>query len=826
MPHELKPGHRIGRLVIESLVGRGGMGEVYSAYDEHLDRRVAVKALRQDRRWSQEQALRFLREARTLSRLDHPNICRIHDLIVEDDEQYLILELVEGDTLTRALEKGLDHETKLSIALDIASALAAAHQRQIVHRDLKPDNVMISTGGETRVLDFGLSRSAEEAELSPLGVSAPARTSDLAHSLGDEDGATVTMVETGAAERPPSDLPRSGQTVRTRHGAVVGTPAFMSPEQARGEPVTEATDLYSLGLVLQIMWSATSPYEPGLKAEEVLARARGAKTQRPTAVRSDIANLIEKLLTNEPLSRPSAAETVTILESIRDRTQRILRRVAGVAALVVAVTLGVGYVLNIQKERSAAVEARDDAVRAQEGLEQVVSYLISTFRGANPNQDASELTVADLLESGVDRLRTNLPEDPSVRVRILTALATVHRNLGLQRQAGELLVEAQATELPGDEPILGLNLLWERSALATEEGRFAEAEELARDHLALTQRLPPETNYLVSRLSASWKNLADALAAQQKYDEAVTALHETFKGDFPAADAWEANYRLGVVLSQAERHDQARPLLDRAIQLATEAHGENHFNTAITLQSAGIDATMERDYVRGERLLRRSLASLASSSGDDSLTYANGACNLANMLELVDRHEEALVEARTCREIVAKLDAGPFYMSWSGNRIASALQGLGQLEEAEAHFREGLATFRALDENHAQLPSSLQFLAGNLTQQGRYDEAEGLLEESLGQVEARHGVGNFRTFPTLEKLAEVRWRKGEIARARRTQSKMLDAARNSEVAARPGITSSLEDFVGLLRDLNRTEDVMEVEAALEELRVDSAVPKN
>src|SRR5215212_2394938 len=150
-------GERFGHIRVTEVVGSGGMGDVYGGYDEKLERKVAVKVLSPDQRLEAEARERLLREARALSRLDHANICRIYDYIESDKVDLLVLEYIDGQTLADVTEKTSRGE-KLRIASAVAGVLVAAHRAGIVHRDLKPDNVMITTTGEVKVLDFGLAR--------------------------------------------------------------------------------------------------------------------------------------------------------------------------------------------------------------------------------------------------------------------------------------------------------------------------------------------------------------------------------------------------------------------------------------------------------------------------------------------------------------------------------------------------------------------------------------------------------------------------------------------------------------------------------------------
>src|SRR5688500_5312373 len=189
-------GGRVGHYHVVRVLGRGGMGEVYEGWDETLQRRVALKSIRADRRLDAASRNRFLRPPRALSQLDDPAICRIFDYVQGDDSDLLVLELIEGRTLREALERGIEFREKLRIAEAIARALVAAHRAGVVHRDLKSDNVMLTESGAVKVLDFGLARSA----FVPEGPDVAEEASD------DLDDANETLARSAPRMAPaPSD---------------------------------------------------------------------------------------------------------------------------------------------------------------------------------------------------------------------------------------------------------------------------------------------------------------------------------------------------------------------------------------------------------------------------------------------------------------------------------------------------------------------------------------------------------------------------------------------------------------------------------------------
>jgi serine/threonine protein kinase len=230
-------GHKIGNYEILSLLGTGGMGEVYLARDARLDRQIALKLLPAQFTQDPDQVRRFEREARAASALNHPNIITIHDIGQEGGTHFIAMEFIAGRTLREIIARQkVDLVKALNIAVQIASALAAAHAAGIVHRDVKPENVMVRPDGLVKVLDFGLAKPA-----------AP----------------NLVEVTTGRLRRLEM------VSLQTDPKMLMGTLAYLSPEQGRGEPVDYRTDIFSLGVVLYEMVSGARPFD-GQNATAIL----------------------------------------------------------------------------------------------------------------------------------------------------------------------------------------------------------------------------------------------------------------------------------------------------------------------------------------------------------------------------------------------------------------------------------------------------------------------------------------------------------------------------------------------------------------------------
>ncbi len=209
-------GKALGHYQVSSQLGKGGMGEVYQAKDLKLSRDVAIKVLPEEFAKDTDRVARFQREAKLLASLNHPNIATIHGLEEAGGARFLVMELVEGETLEDQIKKGpIPVEESLKLALQIAEALEAAHEKGVIHRDLKPANIKVTPDGKVKVLDFGLAKAFAGEQVAPNLSNSPT-LSDMA----------------------------------TMQGVILGTAAYMSPEQARGKPVDKRADIWAYGCVL------------------------------------------------------------------------------------------------------------------------------------------------------------------------------------------------------------------------------------------------------------------------------------------------------------------------------------------------------------------------------------------------------------------------------------------------------------------------------------------------------------------------------------------------------------------------------------------------
>jgi serine/threonine-protein kinase len=304
--------------VIEKL-GRGGMGEVYRALDRNLGRQVAVKVLPEEFTSDPERLARFEREAKLLAALNHPNIAAVHERAEEEGRRFLILELVEGETLQTRLDKGaLNFEEALETCRQVAAGLEAAHEKGIVHRDLKPGNIMIAPEGQVKILDFGLAKA----------------------QTGDTTGVDIAHSPTITAQM-------------TEPGAILGTAAYMSPEQARGRAVDKQADIWAFGCVLYECLTGKRAYQGETVSDTLAQILKGEPdwSALPASAPTNIKVLLRRCLQKNPRERwhDISDVRIEISEAITQPpiegaapTKTVSRRRIGIAALITFIMTAIG----------------------------------------------------------------------------------------------------------------------------------------------------------------------------------------------------------------------------------------------------------------------------------------------------------------------------------------------------------------------------------------------------------------------------------------------------------------------------------------------------
>jgi serine/threonine-protein kinase len=647
-------GRTVGNIRLESLLGRGGMGEVYRGFDEKLQRAVAVKTIRAENRLSGTARSRFLREARILSRLAHPSICQVYDLIESDDADFLVLEFVEGQTLEHLrIRRRLEEREVLELAVKIVEPLAVAHREHIIHRDLKPQNIMLTPDGRAKVLDFGIARSTIAELALPISDLEPIETREAPH-----DPERTFHLRSGTA----SSSEFSGAL--TEQGSVVGTVLYMSPEQAAGRELSEASDMFSIGIVLQELLTGAPVYPP-VALPLLIFRVADNESYPVTGVDPEIARLVEDLKHPTPARRPTAVETLERLRYLLDKPNRLRRRrlkvavVTGAFALL-SIVLAVVSWLALSEKRARtraeelALERDREAQRANREAttaNRVVEFLVGLFEEADPEKARGrEVSVKEIVAAGGRRIGERLVDEPLVQARLQETLGSISWKLGDFEAAASLLATARATverERGGDDPALA-ELFALSGAVAIDQGRFDEAAK----HLARAERIfermpaPPVEdrartfNYLGALADAQ----GDLDGAERHYRDSLQLLRT--QPEPPARDLALLLNNLAVIAWRRADYRAAEAAFRESLALNEELLGADHPHLAAQLNNLGILSRDLGDFAESERLHGRALTIAEKALGPEHPDVAS----ILNSLARLYGRQERIAEGKALLE--------------------------------------------------------------------------------------------------------------------------------------------------------------------------------
>jgi serine/threonine protein kinase len=447
--------------------GKGGLGEVYLAEDSELHRRVALKEIQPKHAQDQVSRERFIAEAEITGNLEHPGIVPVYGLgTYHDGRPFYTMRFIKGEDLTTAIRRfhagtlpnftGLEFRWLLRKLVDVCNTVAYAHSRGVLHRDLKPGNIMIGPFGETLVMDWG-----------------------VAKLFGRNEGSAERDTSTLTASGEPAIRCESPNGSATIEGQAVGTPAYMSPEQAAGalDALGPASDVYSLGATLYVMLTDRRPFEGDVK--EVLQNVRDGRWLPPRHLKPRVPKALDAIcrraMAREPRERYGSAAAMAgdierwladepvaaWREPWPDQARRWVRRhqplmagwVAAIAVAVVALALAVPLLSlawrnewaarrDERQQRilalSKASEAQSNAIKATEEkdrAEKALRFLVDTFRKPDPSIDGRTLKVVDLLDHAVKDLDPSFSDQPLMKATLLSAIGETFSGLGMHTES-------------------------------------------------------------------------------------------------------------------------------------------------------------------------------------------------------------------------------------------------------------------------------------------------------------------------------------------------------------------------------------------------------
>ncbi len=773
-------GTHIGHIRFESLLGMGGMGEVYRAFDEKLQRVVAVKTIRAEHRLSGTARARFLREARILSKLANPLICQVYDLIESEAADLLVLEFVDGETLDQ-LRSGrkLSEREVLEVGARIAEALAVAHREHIIHRDLKPANIMVLPSGAVKVLDFGIARSsADDGSAGPASeAAAPAARASgptAPRAVAAETAAPkMHDPESTVAFVAPDAQTSSFSAALTQQGSIVGTILYMSPEQASGDELTEASDVFSFGILLQELLTGRSPYPYEPLPELLLRVAENGSLPilASDGIDPDVARLVEDLKHPIPLRRPTAEACLERLRFLLDKPQRLRRRRLKVIALsttfaLLTLVLAVVSYLAVREKRarsraeSLAVDLEREAIRANREAKtanRVVEFLVDLFEQADPKKSQGrEVTVREIVDLGSQRITRQLADEPLIQARLQDTLGGITRRLGDLVAAAKLLEQALATEereRGPDDPAVAA-VLAHLGAVYVDLGRFAEAESmLSRAERIFGSAATPPVEALASTLNSmgalAYKQ-GDLEAAEARFGRSLALLRTAAKP--PRREVALALNNLAILAWRRADFATAEERYREALVVNEELLGANHPHLAAQLNNMGILARDLGKFDDAERLHLRALAIAEKALGP---RHPDVAAILSSLARLYGK-QGRIAEGTTLLEralAICRTTYGPHHAE-----TATTMLRLGDFERqakrwaaADRLIQGGRAALTAaLGADHARLLEAWTALGRLRRDEGRRKEAEAAFREGVRIGTATLG----RTHPDVQALEQ------------------------------------------------------------------------
>lgn len=726
----LEPGTCVGRFRIERVLGTGGMGQVYQAWDPTLERSVALKALRGGSGRDGEALARFHREALALAQLNHPNVCQIHEWVETTHGTFIAMERVPGETLDRVAPE-LRRREKLQILLAVARALEAAHAKGLVHRDLKPANIMVAReeGGAPRVkvLDFGLARLLDRGEEPPASPGALPALSNL--PAGDE---VATALGSGAAASPSGSFDSHGFSGShswerlTEAGTFMGSPAYASPEQIRGHLARPASDVFSFGIVAWELLFGAHPF-PGEGRDRMQAILRGHRSPLPARLQHPRTRaFLDRCLDLRPDRRPSATEVGVLLE--RELAPPRAWAWAGLAILATLAASAAGVWIHGRG-------IIPDLIRHHPARVVVLPFVNRT----------GNLQYASLIRLVLpDESRARLAEDPHLQVVDPETLSRAFRTLGLA--PGQMPTPAQRVRLAHYlKAALVLRASVEkgtdmslRYTLEDGSGRVRSHGEVQAggDPLAALQALPDvlagEVQHAIAPLDRTEPAQAVRLdsGALMAYAQGMERMATgAYKDALPflRRSALDAPFAPGPVSEYAScLFRTGDPSTDAALRwaLAVSRMARDPYREVVTLKALVLRERDLQHLARAAAFGQEGLA-LARKAGFDTQRAA-----ILNNLGLVLQDQGHLEAAETCFTRAAEIQRSlpdPLGLANSLNNLAILARNRDDFGKAEALYRQALALHRSMGNAYGQA-LALTNLGDLALSQRRFQDAKGFLQ--------------------------------------------------------------------------------------------------
>jgi tetratricopeptide (TPR) repeat protein/predicted Ser/Thr protein kinase len=771
----------IGSYRVLAMLGEGGMGTVYQAEQQNPHRIVALKVIKLG--VASDQLLRrFEQEAEALGRLQHPGIAQIYEAGTADTglgpQPYFAMEFIQGRPLMDyATERRLNTRARLDLMARICDAVNHAHQRGIIHRDLKPGNILVDETGQPKILDFGVARV----------------TDSDAHA-----------------------------TRQTDLGQLIGTLAYMSPEQVLGDPLELdiRSDVYALGVILYELLAGKLPYNTDKKAlHEAVQLIREEDPERLSTIhrsyRGDIDIIVGKALEKDKTRRYASAADLAgdIRRHLTDepivarapsasyQLQKFARRhkavVAGTAAVILVLAAGVvvstWLAFRATRAERAAVEQRNRADSEAEAAKAVNGFLQNDLlaQASSANQSGSsgkpdpEIKVRTALDRAAARIAGKFDRQPEVEAAIRDTISQTYMDLGSYaegRKQSERAVELHRRAVGAENPktLSSMSRLGRSLQL---EGKYAESEALLNQTVASMRRvLSPES----PELAAAMFNLATVDEVRGKYTEAEALFRQTLdirRKLFGTENRATLSSINGLANAYAEqgKYTQAEPLYVQVAEISRRVLGPEHPNTLLANSNLGLNYEAEGEFQKAEALFRETLESRRRVLGPEHPETLISMQLLATAY--TDLNENAKAEAVFLQSLeIRRRTLGPEHPDTllSMTNLASIYHSEGKYAQAEALGIQTLEIMRrVLGPEHPDTLWRMNNLANVYTSEGKYAQAEALYKQAL---EGRRRVlvpDHPNTLATLSDIASMYQREGKYALAETYASQTLEARRRT-----------------------------------------------
>ena len=768
---DLAGGRVLGPYKLIREIGRGGMGTVYLAMraDDQYRKRVAIKLIK--RGMDTEEILsRFRHERQILASLDHPNIARLlHGEMTAEGLPYFVMEYVEGLPIDQFCdEKRLATAERLKLFLKVCVAVHYAHQNLVVHRDLKPSNILVSSDSVPKLLDFGIAK------------------------LLNPELYGQTVAPTAVNQRPM-------------------TPEYASPEQVRGQKITTASDVYTLGVVLYELLTGHHPYQfvndQPQEIERIIcqqeperpsvAATRGhrdletggetnskSEIRNPKFLRGDLDNIVLMAMRKEPDRRYASIEQFA--EDIRRhlegrpviarqdtfvyRSSKFIKRHKfGVAAAALLAVLLVAFSITMRVQWVRTKREQEKAAR-------VSAFLVQIFKVSDPSESrGNSVTAREILDKGAERVERELNDQPEVQATLLDTIGNVYHSLGLYDKAIPLLeksLKIRRGTLGNENPDTAQSL-YDLGSTLKDKQKTAEAEPLLRESLAIRRKLLGNENAAVA--------------------DCLDLIGETLwlKGDIATAE----------------------PLYREALALRRKLFGSAHHDVAQSLSKLGVLFWTKGDYGTAEPLFQEAIAidrKLAGGEDPELALYLSNYAVLKNSKGDYDAAESLQREALAIRRKLLGTEHADIAVSL--NNLAATLRNKGDYTEAESLYREAIRIgIKQYGEENQNVAIFTQNLARALYEQGDIATAEPLAREAVAKLQRILGENEARTCQARTLLATLLYDKGDV----KTAEDLLRQSLETQRKVYPnGHRDTTETEVGLGRLLNEHERASEAEPLL------------